>query len=156
MAKLTASSKCYDIIKHYEGCELEAYLCPAGIPTIGYGSTFYADGKPVKLGDKITQQQADELLPALVNKFAISVNNGLKVDIKQYQFDALVSLTYNIGIGNFRKSTLLGLINKKAADFQIASEFAKWNKSNGEVLKGLVKRRKSEATLYITGNVVLS
>jgi lysozyme len=154
MAKYTPSQKCYDLIKHYEGCELEAYLCPAKIPTIGYGNTFYADGKPVKLGDKITKQQADELLPAIVQKFAISVANAIKTNVSQHQFDAMVSLAYNIGIGNFTKSTLLGLVNKKASDIQVANEFMKWNKSNGKILEGLNKRRKSEAELYKTGNVV--
>lgn len=155
MAKLVPSSNCYTLIKHFEGCELEAYLCPAGIPTIGYGSTFYADGKPVKMGDKITIQQAEALLPNIVNKFSISVNEALKVDVKQHQFDAMLSLCYNIGIGNFRKSTLLGLVNKKADSTQIVAEFAKWNKVKGVVSNGLTNRRKAEATLYSKGVVIL-
>ena len=151
---LHISDKGLQLLMHYEGCKLEAYLCPAKIPTIGYGNTFYADGKPVKLGDKITKQQADELLPAIVQKFAISVANAIKTSVSQHQFDAMVSLAYNIGIGNFIKSTLLGLVNKKASDIQVANEFMKWNKSNGKILEGLNKRRKSEAELYKTGNVV--
>lgn len=154
MAKYTPSCKCYSLIKHYEGCELEAYLCPSGIPTIGFGNTFYSDGKPVKLGDKITKEQADILLPSIVQKFALSVNNGIKTNVLPHQFDAMVSLAYNIGIGNFTKSTLLGLVNKKASDIQIANEFLKWNKSKGVVMNGLTNRRKSEAELYKTGNVV--
>lgn len=154
MANYTPSSKCYDVIKHYEGCELDAYLCPAGIPTIGYGNTFYKDGKPVKMGDKITKEQAEELLPGIVQKFALQVNNYIKTSLLQHQFDALVSLAYNIGMGNFAKSTLLGLVNKKAERIQVGNEFLKWNKSKGKELKGLTNRRKTEAELYKTGNIV--
>lgn len=148
--KYTPSPKCYALIKNFEGCELTAYLCPAGIPSIGYGSTFYADGKHVKLGDRITQIQAEELLPKIVLKFSLEVNNRLKHPVTQGQFDALVSLCYNIGIGNFAKSTLLGLLNKGADKLQIASEFLKWNKSKGVILEGLIKRRNAERLLFLS------
>jgi lysozyme len=142
--------KCYDLIKQYEGCKLEAYLCPAGIPSIGYGNTFYADGKPVKMSDKITQAQADALLPLIVTKFAIEVNQKVKVDVNQNQLDALVCFTYNVGIGNFEQSTLLKLLNKGASKGVVSLEFAKWNKVKGVIVKGLAKRRAAEATLFVS------
>lgn len=145
---MTPSKACYDLIKEFEGLELEAYLCPSKIWTIGYGSTFYADGKPVKQGDKITKEQAEALLPNIVTKFAQSVTASLKIPVKQNQFDALVSLCYNIGIGNFRASTLLKLVNKGQFD-KAALEFAKWNKSKGKVLTGLVRRREAERVLFV-------
>ena len=142
------SANCYALIKHFEGCELTAYLCPAKIPTIGYGNTFYADGKPVKLGDKITKEQAEALLPNVVEKFAQSVNKAVKRIILQHEFDALVSFTYNVGIGNFSKSTLCQKVNANAPVSEIVAEFMKWNKACGKVLDGLTKRRKAEAHLY--------
>ena len=149
------SANCYALIKHYEGCKLDAYLCPANIPTIGYGNTFYADGKPVKMGEKITKEQAEALLPNVVEKFAQSVNKAVKRVIKQHEFDALVSFTYNVGIGNLGKSTLLLKVNNNSPKEEIVAEFLKWNKAGGKVLDGLTKRRKSESYLYITGEVNL-
>lgn len=148
--KFNPSQKCFDLIKMYEGCKLDSYLCPAGIPSIGYGNTFYADGKPVKLGEHITQEQADKLLPKIVEKFAIEVNDKIRVNITQGQFDALVSFAYNVGIGNFNNSTLVRLLNKGADKIQVAGEFAKWNKSKGVVLNGLTKRRAAEAQLFLS------
>lgn len=145
---MNPSTNCYKLIKEFEGCELTAYLCPAGIMTIGYGSTFYEDGKPVKQGDMITKERAEKLLPNIVTKFAQAVINSLKIGVTQNQFDAMVSLAYNIGVGNFRNSTLLRLVNK--GDFaKAALEFAKWNKSRGKVLAGLVRRREAERALFV-------
>lgn len=147
------SDDCYEIIKHYEGLKLEAYLCPAGIPTIGYGSTFYTDGKPVKPGDTITQQQAEDLLPAIVTKYAIEVNQQVKRKLYQHEFDALVSFVYNTGVGAFGNSTLLRYVNRNKPILDIMCEFYKWNKSKGRVLGGLVRRRATEAQLYQTGEL---
>lgn len=145
---MNPSPNCYKLIREFEGLELEAYLCPSRIWTVGYGSTFYEDGKPVKQGDKITKERAEKLLPNIVTKFAQSVANSLKTTVTQNQFDAMVSLCYNIGVGNFRSSTLLRLVNK--GDFAKASlEFAKWNKSKGKVLTGLVRRREAERVLFV-------
>src|SRR5690242_15648284 len=98
-----------DLIKKYEGCKLKAYLCPANIPTIGFGNTFYEDGRKVKLGDTINQETADELLFNLVPKFEKIVNSKVKVLINQNQFDALVSHTWNTGGSDM----LFNMINKK-------------------------------------------
>lgn len=137
------------LIKKYEGCKLTAYKCPAGVWTIGYGNTFYEDGTKVKQGDKITKERAEELFRNTVEKkFAEPVRKLIKKYLNDNQFSAIVSFTYNVGIGNLKSSTLLKKVNANPSDPSIASEFAKWNKSGGKVLAGLTKRRKSESELY--------
>jgi lysozyme len=132
-----------DLIKQFEGCRLKAYLCPAGIPTIGYGHTH-----GVKIGDKITQELAELLLKDDLNsEFEYYVNN-YSLNINQNQFDALVSFVYNVGPGNFQKSTLLKKARKNPNDLTIAGEFMKWTKAKGKELPGLRKRRILESELY--------
>lgn len=136
------------IIKEYEDLRLEAYLCPANKWTIGFGNTFYKDGSPVKKGDTISQEDAEELFLHVVNDFADQVSNAVQVPITANQFSAIVSLVFNIGPGNFRTSTLLQNLN--AGDYDGASEeFGKWCYSNGARLRGLVKRREEERKLFI-------
>lgn len=137
-----------DLIKRFEGCRLEAYKCPAGVWTIGYGSTYYEDGTDVKQGDKITKERADKLFLSIVSGFESDVRNAVKSDITTNMFNALVSFTFNLGVENLNKSTLLKKVNTNPYDPTIADEFAKWNKAGGKVLKGLIERRKSEAELY--------
>lgn len=142
------SSNCTNLVKKYEGFRSKPYKCPAGIPTIGYGSTFYLNGEKVSMYDsEISETFASELLENVLNYFAKKVDNIIKVSLNQNQFDALVSFTYNIGIGAFTKSTLITKLN--IADFQGASkEFVRWNKANGKVLKGLTNRRIDEQKLF--------
>jgi len=141
------SQKCYDLIKKFEGLFLKAYLCPANVPTIGYGTTMYATGDKVKLGEKISKEMAEVQLEWEVNnKGKIVDAMGLKLN--QNQFDAIVSFVYNLGIGNFQKSTLYKKIKANPNDAAIADEFAKWNKGGGKILKGLVTRRLEESNLY--------
>ena len=142
------SSLGLELIKEFEGFSANAYLCPAKIPTIGYGNTFYEDGRKVKLGEQISKTDALELLEKIVNKdFADKIFSAIKVPVAQNQFDAMVSLAYNIGTGSFLKSTLLKKVN--AGDFIGASEeFLKWNKSGGKELLGLTRRRKREQDLF--------
>ena len=137
-----------ELIKEFEGFSANAYLCPAKIPTIGYGNTFYSDGRKVKLGEQISKSDALELLEIVANKdFADKIFPSIIVPVTQNQFDAMVSLAYNIGVGNFLKSTLLKKVN--AGDFIGASEeFLKWNKSGGKELLGLTRRRKREQDLF--------
>ena len=137
-----------ELIKEFEGFSANAYLCPAKIPTIGYGNTFYSDGRKVKLGEQISKSDALELLEIVANKdFADKIFPSIIVPVTQNQFDAMVSLAYNIGVGNFLKSTLLKKVN--AGDFIGASnEFLKWNKSGGKELLGLTRRRKKEQDLF--------
>lgn len=133
------------LIKRFEGLKLNAYLCSANVPTIGYGNTYYPNGTKVKLGDKITQLQADELLKDILKKFEAIVNRKLKVKVNQNQFDALVSHTYNTGGSN----TLFKLINNNANDADIRNWFeTRYITANGVKLNGLVRRRKAESDLF--------
>lgn len=139
-----------DLIKFYEGCKLVAYKCSAAKDTIGYGNTFYEDGRPVKPGDKISQERANELFEIIAKDFADKVKPLIKSAVTPNQFAALTSFAYNAGIGNLRSSTLLRKVNVNPNDPTIDLEFAKWNKAGGKVLAGLTKRRASESKLYFT------
>jgi lysozyme len=139
-----------NLIKKFEGFEATAYKCPAGINTIGYGATFYADGKRVSMGDKISEGQALQLLLALLVDFEKRVDSITTDLVNENQFSALVSFAYNCGCENLRKSTLLKKVNANPNDPTIALEFAKWNKGGGKVLKGLTVRRKAESDLYFS------
>jgi len=137
-----------DLIKRFEGCKLKAYKCPAGLWTISWGLTFYPDGTKVKEGDVITQQQAEDYFNAIVDDFAKKVDALIKSNVTDNNFSALVSFAYNVGMGNFQRSTLLRKVNSNPKDATILAEFKKWTRANGEVLKGLVRRRDAEAKLY--------
>jgi lysozyme len=137
-----------DLIKRFEGCKLKAYRCPAMLWTIGYGNTFYPDGTKVKEGDVITQQRAEEIFDVLLDDFAAKVDVLVKSNVTANNFSALVSFTWNVGVGNFQKSTLLKKVNANPKDKTIPAEFRKWVRANDKVLKGLVRRREAEAKLY--------
>ena len=137
-----------DLIKRFEGCKLKAYKCPAGVFTIGYGSTFYEDGTKVKEGDVITQERADELFDVIISDFVRMTDALVKSDVTENNFSALVSFTFNVGTGNLSKSTLLRKVNANPKDPSIKAEFMKWTRANNVVLKGLVRRREAEAKLY--------
>ena len=133
-----------EFIKKHEGLRLKAYLCPAGKWTIGYGHT-----KGVKPGQVVTKEEAERLL----REDLIVVENEINrhnLNINQNQFDALASFVYNVGVGNFRTSTLLKKIKANPNDKTIANKFKRWVYSNGKRLPGLVKRREEEAELYFT------
>jgi lysozyme len=138
----------YALLKKFEGCRLKAYLCPAGVWTIGFGNTFYEDGTRVKEGDVITQQRADELAKFIVEQFATSIRAMIKQPLNENQFSACVSLAYNIGTGGFKKSSVLRKLNANPTDPTIADSFRLWNKGGGVILKGLVRRREAEIALY--------
>ena len=129
-----------NLIKQFEGCHLTAYKDPVGIPTIGYGHT-----KGVKLGQKITQAQADEYLKQDVATAEKAVSK-YKYNYNQNQFDALVSFTYNCGVGNLKKITDNG--NRTLA--QISARIPNYNKASGKVLAGLTRRRAAEKKLFDT------
>ncbi|MES2729928.1 MAG: lysozyme [Pseudomonadota bacterium] len=136
-----------NLIKHFEGCQLKAYLDQAGIPTIGYGHI-----KRVKMGDTCTLEQAEQWLKEDVAESEASVNRLVTVPINQFQFDALVSFVFNLGTGNFFKSTLRKLLNKK--DYiGCANEFPKWRFAGSVISNGLVKRRQAEKDLFLKGLV---
>jgi lysozyme len=146
---MTTGQKGIDLIAAFEGCKLKAYRCPANVVTIGYGTTVYDNGRPVRMGDQITLQRAKELLMHEVNMKAVGVNMLLKDTIvTQNQFDALVSFAYNCGTGALKESTLLKKVKANPNDPAIRHEFSRWNKAAGKVLAGLTARRKAEADLY--------
>jgi len=136
------------LIKRYEGLKLKAYLCPAKVATIGYGSTRYPDGRRVMLTDKLTNEaEATQLLLSTLNQYETVVNKNLP-NVNQCQFDALVSLCYNIGGASLAKSTLVRKAKVNPNDPSILDEFMRWNKAGGKVLAGLTTRRAEEAKLY--------
>jgi lysozyme len=137
-------------IRKFEGLRLEAYKCPAGVWSIGYGSTFYENGSKVQNGDKITLDRADRLLFDIVMKFEISVRGLVKSKINDNQLGALTSFAFNVGVTNFRKSTLLKKVNANPSDATIRNEFMRWTRAGGKVLKGLITRREAEADLYFS------
>lgn len=141
---MRTSGRGINLIKQHEGLRLEAYRCPAGIYTIGYGHT-----AGVRRGDVIDERRAEQLLADDLKKFEAVVNRECP-GINQNQFDALVSFTFNLGETNLRKSTLLKCVKANPDGQNIYTEFLRWNKSKGEVLPGLIRRRKAEADLYFS------
>lgn len=140
------------LLKEHEGLRLEAYP-DAGYgwarATIGYGHTSQAGPPAVTKGMKITAAGAEEILRSDLAAFETAVLSAVHVPLNQNQFDALVSFTFNLGPGHLRSSTLLKRLN--FGDYAgAADEFLKWNKSNGKVLTGLVRRREAERTLFLT------
>jgi len=147
---MQVSKKGIDLIAEFEGFRAKPYLCDAGVATIGYGTTFYLNNKKVTMFDApINESEARKLLSIVANKFGQQVQE-LTRELTQNQFDAVVSFVYNVGIGNYRKSTLLKKINANPFNTSIAFEFSRWNKAGGNVLTGLVKRREIEARYYFS------
>lgn len=133
-----------DLIKQYEGLKLKAYICPAGILTIGYGST----GPHVKKDMVITQAEADRLLLKDLERFEKNVMNVVKVSMTQGMFDALCSFSFNVGNAALTGSTLLKKLN--AGDKQGAADaFKNWTFGGGKQLPGLIKRREAERSLFL-------
>lgn len=133
-----------ELVKQFEGLRLSAYICPAGVPTIGYGST-----KGVKMGDCITKAEAEALLIQDLERFEKAVNKAVKVPLTANQFSALVCFAFNVGIGAFQDSTLLRVLNQ--SDYAAAAnELLRWNKGGGKVLPGLTRRRQAERALFLT------
>jgi len=133
-----------DLLKHFEGLRLDAYVCAAGVVTIGYGST----GSHVRMGDHITEVQAEQLLVQDLGRFEKGVTDMVKVPLNSNQFSALVSFAFNLGNGALQNSTLLKKLNQK--DYNgAADEFLRWNKAGGRALEGLTRRRKAERELFL-------
>ena len=141
---MKASVDAYELIKQFEGLRLKAYLCPAGIWTIGYGHT-----SGVSPNSFITIQEADEYLHRDVATIEMQLNK-LNLILRQCQWDAIVSFVFNVGIGNFKASTLLAKIRTNPDDNSIMDEFLRWVYANGKVMKGLQKRRLAEMKLYFS------
>lgn len=144
---MTISQKGISLITSFEAFEPNPYICPAGKCTIGYGTTLYKSGLKVTMQDPpISKEQAiAELMYHIENRCYHAI---IGLSVVQCQFDALCSFIYNIGTGNFNNSTLRKLAAIDPNNPDIAGEFAKWNKSGGKVLNGLVTRRKAESDMY--------
>ena len=140
--KMQISEECKNLIKKFEGCELEAYKCAAGVWTIGYGHI-----KTAVEGMKIDQATANELFDEEMGEYETYVNTAVTVPLSQNQFDALVSLVFNLGNGNLNASTMLKVINS-GDHAGVPAQIKRWNKAGGKVLDGLVRRREAEALLY--------
>lgn len=141
---MRTSQRGINLIKQHEGLKLEAYRCPAGVYTIGYGHT-----AGVRRGDVIDEQRAEQILAEDLKKFEAIVNRECP-GVNQNQFDALVSFTFNLGERNLLKSTLLKCVKANPSNLNIRREFLRWNRANGEVLAGLTRRRRAEADLYFS------
>lgn len=141
----------YLLITKFEGLSLKPYLDSIKVPTIGYGNTYYTDGKRVTLLDKeITKEVAFDVFKEVANRFGKRVDELVTSNINQNQYNALVSFAYNVGTGNFASSTLLKKVNKNPNDLTIKDEFLRWNKAGGKVINGLTNRRNEEANIYFS------
>lgn len=141
---MKTSEKIKSMIKKWEGCRLKAYKCPAGVWTIGYGHT-----QGVTPGMVITQEKADALFEEEIEKFEKQVRPLVSgIDLTQNQYDALVSLAYNIGVGALGRSSLLRKVRANPNDPTIRTSFNQWIRGGGKILPGLVSRRKAEANHY--------
>ena len=130
------------MIKHFEGLELNAYQCAAGVWTIGYGHT-----KGVQQGMVISEETADEMLVEELKEYENYINDMVNCPLSQNQFDALVSWVYNLGPANLQASTLLKVLN--AGDYAgVPAQIKRWNKAGGKVLEGLTRRRQAESVLF--------
>lgn len=142
------SKKGLQLISNFEGLRLNAYRDSAGIWTIGFGTTVFPHGKRVQDGDCCTIQQAETYMLHDLARFENAVSKTVQIPLNQHQFDALVSLTYNIGINAFQNSTLVKLLN--TGDYFAASQqFDVWIKAGGQTVQGLVNRRAIEKALFL-------
>lgn len=146
---MKTSDKGLALIKEFEGFSARPYLCPAGVPTIGYGATYYPDGKRVTMADKsVSEADATAMLRSMLASYEAGVSRYVHVPLTQGQFDALVSFAYNVGLSALKDSTLLRLVN--ARDYAgAAAQFARWNRAGGKVLPGLTRRREAERVMFL-------
>jgi len=147
---MKVSDKCINMIKHHEGFVRKPYQDPIGLWTVGVGHLI-GDGKklPKEWNKEFTDEEVDNILCEDLERFEIGIQRLTKVSLTQSQFDALVSFSFNVGLGNFQSSTLRSKLNR--GDYEGASnEFPKWRKAGGKILKGLVKRRADERNLFLS------
>jgi lysozyme len=136
------SQACVDLVKEFEGFRPTAYICPAGVLTIGYGTT-----EDVSIGDEVTREEAEEMLMEDLLSASKAIDDLVDVELTQHQYDALVSFVYNVGREAFKNSTLLRLLNAGNYD-GAAKQLPRWNKGGGRVLAGLTRRREAEQELF--------
>lgn len=146
---MKTSSKGIALIKRFEGCELEAYKDIVGVWTIGYGHTSMAGPPKVEPGMKITQAEAEDILVRDLVKYETGVSKALTKVPMQNQFDAMISLCYNIGVAGFSKSSIVRHFNAGNVELA-ANSFLLWKKAGGKVVQGLVNRRTAERDLFLS------
>ncbi|MDR0273876.1 MAG: lysozyme [Burkholderiaceae bacterium] len=147
---LTLSQQGLDLIKQFEGFRAAPYLDAVGIPTIGYGATYYPGGARVRMTDPpMTEAHASLLLESMVHRFADAINGCVQAPLTQPQFDALVCWAYNVGIEAARHSTLVRLLNEGDCA-AAADQFLRWNRAGGRELAGLTRRREAERGLFLS------
>ena len=137
-------NKAVELVKGFEGFSPKAYLCPAGVPTIGYGHT-----GNVRPDDTITPEEAESLLEKDLAKFDAGIKKAVKVPLNENQLAALTSFAYNVGLGAFNNSTLVKQLNEGRYDLA-ADQLLRWTKAAGKELKGLVRRRAAERAVFLT------
>lgn len=142
------NKKGLELIKHFEGCKLSVYLDAVGLPTVGYGHM----DKTMKVGTKITQEEANRLLEEDVARFERGVEELVTVQLNSNEFSALVCFSFNVGLEALKSSTLLKKVNGKSD--AAAQEFLKWTRAGGKVLPGLVRRRQAEMELFLEPVVI--
>ena len=140
---MKTSAEGLSLIKKFEGCELYAYQCSAGVWTIGYGHT-----KDVEPGMQITKEDAEEMLVEELHEYESYVNDFVTAPLSQNQYDAMVSWVYNLGPANLKASTMLKVLN--AGEYEeVPAQIKRWNKAGGKVLEGLIRRREAESLLFL-------
>ena len=140
---MKTSAEGLSLIKKFEGCELYAYQCSAGVWTIGYGHT-----KDVEPGMQITKEDAEEMLVEELHEYESYINDFVTAPLSQNQFDALVSWVYNLGPANLKSSTMLKVLNAGEYD-EVPAQMKRWNKAGGKRLEGLIRRREAESLLFL-------
>jgi len=146
---LVVSDKCIDMIKHHEGVRLRPYRCPAGLWTVGVGHLI-GDGKtlPDAWNRTFTMEEVNDILKEDLRRFERGVLRLCPNGLTQSRFDALVSFSFNVGLGNLQRSSVRMRHNR--GDYAGAAEaFLMWTKAAGRMLPGLVKRRQDERSLYL-------
>jgi len=141
------SQRGVDLIKKFESFEPEAYPDTGGVPTVGWGFT-YIYGRPVTLEDTVTLDEANTILDENISAIEKTLNKYVKVQLNQNQIDSLISFVYNIGSGEFSRSTLLALLNRGEYD-KIPEQIKRWHFDNGVSINGLVNRRELEAKIFM-------
>ncbi len=143
------------LIKRFEGLRLDAYRDAVGVWTIGYGHTSMAGAPQVHAGLRITEADAHEILARDLDAFVRGVRDTVTVELSATQFSALVSFAFNVGLGGFKRSSVLTAVN--SGDFDaVPRRLNLWTKAGGRVLPGLVRRRSAEGALFMSENAAPS
>ena len=140
--KMKISEDGLELIKKFEGCETTAYQDSVGVWTIGFGHT-----KGVEEGQTCSIEDAESMLADEMDEYEGYINNMVKVELQQHEFDALVAWVYNLGPTNLGESTMLKVLNGGQFD-RVPDEMNRWTRAGGKILEGLVRRRQAESLMF--------